>query len=125
SSATPATAPKSSAQPSRSQFMSATTNMPTQSEAAQARCFLWRFFGAAFSFPDETTWQWLSDSQTYRLLERAQAELSPKLREPLNELLLHLLAPRTPAEVQAAYLRTFGHTVRSDCPPHEIEYGEL
>jgi DMSO reductase family type II enzyme chaperone len=105
--------------------MSAPTNMPTQSETAHARSFLWRFLGAAFTFPDQNVLSWLQDGETYRLLERAQTELSPSLREPLHNLILRLLAPRTLDEVQEAFLNTFGHTVRGDCPPHEIEYGEL
>jgi TorA maturation chaperone TorD len=94
-------------------------------ERAQARCFLWRFLAASFALPDETTWRWMQDAQTYRLLERAQTEISPALREPLHDLIPRLLAPRTLAQAQEAHWNVFGHTVRGDCPPHEIEYGEL
>ena len=86
--------------------MSATPNTPTPSDAA-ARSFLWRYLGAAFSFPDEATVAWLRDKNT-----RATLGHTPPLPAGLPEL-------------QNAYLAVFGHTVRGDCPPHEIEYGEL
>lgn len=49
-------------------------------------------------------WRWLAAAFTY----------------PDDEICRYLEGP-TPA----AYLRIFGHTVKGDCPPHEIEYGEL
>lgn len=105
--------------------MSDPTNMPTRSDAAQARSFLWRFLGAAFTYPEEAAWEWLRDPQTCALLKRAQAAISPALAEPLEHLLAQLLSPRSHAEAQNQFLRTFGATVKGDCPPHEIEYGEL
>ena len=49
-------------------------------------------------------WRWLAAAFTY----------------PDDEIRRHLDGP-TPE----AYLRIFGHTVKGDCPPHELEYGEL
>jgi TorA maturation chaperone TorD len=49
-------------------------------------------------------WRWLAAAFTY----------------PDEEICRHLKGP-TPE----AYLAIFGHTVKGDCPPHEIEYGEL
>lgn len=50
--------------------MSATPHTPTPSDAA-ARSFLWRYLGAAFSFPDEATVTWLNSEQTQATLAAA------------------------------------------------------
>jgi TorA maturation chaperone TorD len=52
-----------------------------------------------------TLWRWLAAAFTY----------------PDDEIRRYLNGEPTPE----AYLGIFGHTVKSDCPPHEIEYGEL
>lgn len=111
--------------------MSARPNMPTPSEdrgaaeTAMQRGFVWRFIAAAFSLPDETSWPWLCDAQTHNLLQRAQAAAFPQVNAPLRALLGHLRASRALAGARDAHLAAFGHTIRGDCPPHEIEYGEL
>jgi TorA maturation chaperone TorD len=50
-------------------------------------------------------WRWLAAAFTY----------------PDEEIRRWLGESPTPE----AYLAIFGHTVKGDCPPHEIEYGEL
>jgi TorA maturation chaperone TorD len=89
------------------------------------RGFVWRFIAAAFSLPDDTSWPWLCDAQTHNLLRRAQEAAFPQAEAPLRALLGHLRVGRPLADAQEAHLAAFGHTVRGDCPPHEIEYGEL
>lgn len=125
--------------------MSATPNTPTPSDAAgvaeappaakqtalhrsaattdtaAARSFLWRYLGAAFSFPDEATVAWLNSEKTQRTLESAVAAVYNR-RPELSALIERRY---NLDELQSAYLSVFGHTVCGDCPPHEIEYGEL
>jgi putative dimethyl sulfoxide reductase chaperone len=87
--------------------MSAPSNTPIQSDVV-ARSFLWRWLAAAFTYPDSETWEWLQSDSTRRLLP----ESVPFVRSTLDAR-------------QSAYLSLFGHTVRGDCPTHELEYGEL
>lgn len=88
--------------------MSARNNTPTPSEQAATRSFVWRWLAAAFTYPDEETWAWLQDESSRRLLPQA----APVAQSSLDAQ-------------RSAYLSLFGHTVKGDCPPHEIEYGEL
>ncbi|MCG3146908.1 MAG: Chaperone protein TorD [Verrucomicrobiae bacterium] len=79
--------------------MSAPANTPTPSD----RVLLWRWLAATFTYPDAEIWQWLT---------------TPGFALP---------TPTAPTldEQCATFLAIFGHTVRGDCPPHELEYGEL
>lgn len=112
--------------------MSVPNNTPTASEQASARSFLWRFLAAAFSPPDEEIWEWLRAVNTELTLVRAVTVATRDGGRASQVLLLATrdVIPALPiktdlAEAESAYHRLFGHTVRGDCPPHEIEYGEL
>lgn len=94
--------------------MSARANTPTPFE----RAFLWRWLAAGFTFPDDEIWSWLR--QTAGLLPPSL--LAEAL--PAGSALVDSMSA-TPAVACAAHEAVFGHTVRGDCPPHEIEYGEL
>lgn len=83
--------------------------MTTEIESASARSLLWRWIAAAFTYPDQEIWTWLKE--TARLVQPGAVET--------------LCCNSDLATAQAAHLAVFGHTVRGDCPPHEIEYGEL
>ncbi|MBI5396299.1 MAG: molecular chaperone TorD family protein [Verrucomicrobia bacterium] len=98
--------------------------MPTPSDAAFARAFLWRFVAAAFGDLDAPSWQWLRLDATHAALRQAAAA-SPQLTGPADAALNQLRAARSLGDIQDAFLGVFGHTVRGECPPHEIEYGEL
>jgi DMSO reductase family type II enzyme chaperone len=87
--------------------MSAPSNTPIPSDAA-ARSFLWRWLAAAFTYPDAETWAWLQDENTRQVLPNAGPVAAGRLDER-----------------EQVYLSIFGHTVRGDCPPHELEYGDL
>ncbi len=96
--------------------MSVRNNMQTRSEAtgfASARSFLWRYLAAAFTYPDAETWAWLTNEKTLSLVGATFLSRPGSGNRGRNA---------APTE---AYLQIFGHTVRGDCPPHEIEYGEL
>ena len=92
---------------------------PATTHAAAARSFLWRYLGAAFSFPDEATVAWLRDNNTRATVHDAVVGAICN-RDIAGHLSQIQFAP-----TEDAYLAVFGHTVRGDCPPHEIEYGEL
>lgn len=79
--------------------MNAPSNTPTPSE----RSFHWRWLAAAFTYPDAEIWGWLN---------------TPAMHVPVPN------APTLNAQ-RSTYMSLFGHTVRGDCPPHEIEYGDL
>jgi DMSO reductase family type II enzyme chaperone len=93
--------------------MSATHATSTPSD----RVLLWRWLAAAFTYPDAETWAWLTDENVVRAVTapRFSGTGPDKTVAPTGSL----------AEAQSAYLRIFGHTVKGDCPPHELEYGEL
>jgi TorA maturation chaperone TorD len=95
--------------------MSEENNTPTPFE----RALLWRWLAAAFTYPDAETWAWLRSERAQELLVGAA---SPP-RFPGSGRGGD--AAPTLALAQSAHLRIFGHTVRGDCPPHEIEYGSL
>lgn len=84
--------------------MNVPANTPTPSEP-DSRAFTWRWLAAAFSYPDAETWTWVSAPETLAALD------APRLPAP--------------ADPAAAHLALFGHTIRGDCPPHELEYGSL
>jgi TorA maturation chaperone TorD len=94
--------------------MSDLTNMQTPSE----RAFLWRWIAAAFTYPDQEIWAWLKE--TAGLIHHGGTE---NTETSVASAPLWLQSDLFAA--QAAHLSVFGHTVRGDCPPHEIEYGEL
>jgi hypothetical protein len=75
------------------------------------RVLLWRWLAAAFTYPDPDTWRWVTNNQS-----PAEATSSPPTGAADR---------RGDAAPTEAYLRIFGHTVKGDCPPHELEYGEL
>lgn len=78
-------------------------NAPSNTPIPSDRAFLWRWLAAAFTYPDGEIWEWLN---------------TPALPMPVPT------APTLDAQC-STYLSLFGHTVRGDCPPHELEYGEL
>ena len=87
--------------------------MRTDASAQPVNCAsLWRWLAAAFTYPDEETWTWLQSSVAAVCDRRPEMSALIERRYSLEE-------------IQSAYLAIFGHTVKSDCPPHEIEYGEL
>ncbi len=89
--------------------MSGMPNTPTRSD----RALLWRWLAAAFTYPDTETWAWLTSETVVgaAFLLRLPFTTGPDRDKNV-----------APTE---AYLRIFGHTVKGDCPPHELEYGEL
>jgi len=102
--------------------MSATSNTPTQSNAAP-RSFLWRYLAAAFSYPEIATWEWLQCETTCETLNEALDVVSEGSTDWSS--FYQYVGKYSYEEAQFAHLRVFGHTVRGDCPPHELEYGEL
>jgi hypothetical protein len=89
-------------------------------ELASARSFLWRYLGAAFSYPDEVTWTWLRTGETWQTLQTAVRLIHHRDTES-TENSASSVSPwfkSVPSleEMQSAYLSIFGHTVRGDCP---------
>ena len=85
-------------------------------DASTSAAFLWRWLAAAFTYPDAETWAWLTDERTLSVVG------ATFLSRPGSGTEKKRGKNAAPTE---AYLRVFGHTVRGDCPPHEIEYGSL
>jgi nitrate reductase delta subunit len=118
--------------------MSDPTNMPTRSEPerashpaledtraghavkclARARCA--RFLAELFGVDDAGLFEQLGDELLYHELLLAASVLS------IDEANLRpLFADRPPfGDVLDARNRLLGHTVRSACPPYELEYGQ-
>jgi TorA maturation chaperone TorD len=88
--------------------MSAPSNTPIPSD----RALLWRWLAAAFTYPDVEIWEWLQSTVAAVYDRRPETSALIERRYSL-------------AEAQSTFLSIFGHTVRGDCPPHELEYGEL
>lgn len=85
-----------------------------------------------FHYPDETlAWLLTSDERWHRLLnegcvlEPRLAEAARAVQRAAQESLEGWQQPGATrlAELQAAYARLFGHAVRGQCPPYELEYG--
>jgi DMSO reductase family type II enzyme chaperone len=99
------------------------------SELASSRAFIHRWLAAAYTYPDAESWNWLWQPQTQLALNIAVAAVGaaspPRLSFPAATVRGGDAAPTDLESIQSAYRAAFGHTVRGDCPPHEIEYGEL
>jgi DMSO reductase family type II enzyme chaperone len=93
-------------------------------EIAAARGFIYRWLALAYTSPDRVVWEWLRDTETRKTVRHALHCLVPSLRDSWTKLEIALTHEKLPA-LEAAHRAAFGHTVRGDCPPNEIEYGEL
>ncbi len=100
--------------------MSDPTSMPIPSDAhiARERAKLARFIAAAFSGPNPDC-----------LAQLAEPGIRNELRAAANSLAIDgrlvdaVLDSFTFGEAnESAYTRLLGHTVRSECPPYELEY---
>lgn len=92
--------------------MSAPTPMPTRSSAILAR-----FVAAAFSQPDAELVARLADPAVRAELCDAAATLGLDV-----DFVAALFEPRRLAAHIDDHARILGHTVRSECPPYELEY---
>ncbi len=104
--------------------MFAPTNMPTQSSAhpsadqrAHARAVLARYVAELFAEPDDDWRNRLIDNATRREVDDAARMLELRLAPAAA-----LSIPNT-CDVLEDRNQLFGHTVRSACPPYELEYG--
>lgn len=99
----------------------------TRRDAAIARSFVYRFLARAFDYPDPAGWGWLSAAGTRDTLRKAVQESHPGADglATAAALLVAELERGTFESFEMQHLGIFGHTVRGDCPAHELEYGDL
>ncbi len=82
------------------------------------RAKLARFISAAFSEPDPVCLVQLADPEIRKELRASGATVG--ISAQVIESILDALAAGSAN--QEAYVRLLGHTVRSECPPYELEY---
>ncbi|MBK8477241.1 MAG: molecular chaperone TorD family protein [Opitutaceae bacterium] len=103
--------------------------MPTRSDtvaAAVARSFAYRFLAEAFAAPEPEGWNWLGSPTATAQLSQALTDAWPAttVLPALGGTAVRALAGTDPVAAARDHLAAFGYTVRSACPPHEIEYGD-
>lgn len=95
--------------------------MTDQEEAirrALARSCLYRLLSTLLSCPEEESFSGLNWEEAK---EAAALLGSPwSLKEAAESM---RQCAGDPAELQSEYVRIFGHTIQSDCPPYETQYG--
>jgi len=98
--------------------MSDRTYTPTPSKNVLSRTKLSRFVAGGFLEP--------TDEVVSRLEDRAIVddvfEAAQDLDLAANRLRIFSSPPESAAELRESHGRILGHTVRSDCPPYELEY---
>jgi putative dimethyl sulfoxide reductase chaperone len=95
-------------------------------DVAVARSFVHRLIAKAYEYPDEQSWNWLSDSAIHDVLRTAVKSFSES--ESLYsaaENFIRALRGSTFEEFLTSHLFSFGHAARGPNPVNEIEYGEL
>lgn len=99
--------------------------MGDEVKAAAGRQCVWGLLACAFRYPDAEMTQTLSDPARRLELRSATGHLAERHSATRMRLLRHLRgAGRSSVEtLQESYGRLFGHAVRGQCPPYELEYG--
>jgi TorA maturation chaperone TorD len=100
--------------------MSAPKNTPTLSDATVAleRAKLARFMAAMFGDPDQAWFDMLAEPAAR--MELYEAASSLQIESKLVDGVFRSID--ADAANEDAYNRLLGHTVRSECPPYELEY---
>ncbi len=93
------------------------TPTPSDATVARERAKLARFVAAMLSEPSPACLADLAHPEISGELYTAAAVLGIDA-----ELIERLLTPRANSEFAESYVRLLGHTVRSECPPYELEY---
>lgn len=94
--------------------------------AASARSFAYRFLAEAFAYPEVEGWHWLQSREPARALVSA-ADNAWQEQDAIRKLTQTVGCTIQDLSLDTArldHLRAFGYTIRSACPPHEIEYGD-
>lgn len=92
--------------------------IPSDTSIAWERAKLARFISAVFSEPEPACLAQLAEVDVENELRAAAATLGIS-----GQLIDGILAAFVANEAnQDAYIRLLGHTVRSECPPYELEY---
>lgn len=94
-------------------------------ERALARSAIYHFLSLAFLFPEEELLSVLKDEATFSEMEVCSSSLDPKGRLTRSLAGLRRSAQKLKAlnHLEAQYGRIFGHTLSTECPPYETQYG--
>ena len=92
-------------------------------EDAQSRAAGYSLLAAAFRYPDQTQLELLTDSTHWSTWPGMLAQVDEGLRESLESVRTCIKPSDGPA-LRSAFSRLFGHAVRGNCPPYELEYGK-
>lgn len=103
-------------------------SLQSEIDRAMARSFIYRLLAAAFEYPSEQNWQWLSRSETKGNFLEALKNVSSSEAKGLFVSGNNLSSRFVEVEFEtfkSEYIGAFGHAARGACPLNEIEYGEL
>lgn len=90
---------------------------PAAADEAVARAFIYRWLAKAYEDPTPGGWEWLTCPTTAEAVQLAADALSLPV--------IPVMPPDAFDPFHSAYLATFGHASRGQCPLNEIEYGDI
>ncbi len=94
----------------------------TSLQTILARSRVYGFLSRGFGEPDAALPAQLQ--REHRDLQAGLVRLKAPACRSAARPLRSILAPLVLAEMQASFLRCFGHAISKDCPPYEGEYGQ-